>query len=411
MPSRTDRGVSTRGDCSKYLVGKASGAIYILHPTFGLKTAILALQLLVDGMTCLWDSVGGLIRLRVFGSNWITAYWFCLGSVGVSSLNTREATSVPNVVKISDHNVQSIPNSNLYKLGANSGNLFEDGADMAMNTSDRVVTISTPGMDDTLNNTKVGPIWFATLLKGDTSRKSINFRTLVTTASNGTDVVISKELVSFVNERVRNTLYGFFLGKRVPYIVVENYIKNTWRKFCLLKSIMTKEDGLIPIATKLGKPLMLEFYRTTMCTNSWGKASYARAMVELREDVELKDTILVIVPKFVGVGYTMRTIRVEYKWTHPGYDDGKPLNKVDSDPVNPDSKSDVKVAYDETAQFMASGGANDASLYENKDYDIYDSYEIEGLTIQELPLCDMMDIDLRGRSRRYFKFGVLMSQM
>ncbi|KAI3696346.1 hypothetical protein L1987_79360 [Smallanthus sonchifolius] len=25
-------------------------AIYILHPTFGLKTAILALQLLVDGM-------------------------------------------------------------------------------------------------------------------------------------------------------------------------------------------------------------------------------------------------------------------------------------------------------------------------------------------------------------------------
>ncbi|GKD18267.1 alpha/beta hydrolases superfamily protein, partial [Tanacetum coccineum] len=36
--------------------------------------------------------------------------------------------------------------------------------------------------------------------------------------------------------------------------------------------------------------------------------------------------------------------------------DGKPLNKVDSD-----SESEVEVVYDETTQFMASGGANDAS--------------------------------------------------
>ncbi|GKB44940.1 hypothetical protein Tco_0889882 [Tanacetum coccineum] len=43
-------------------------------------------------------------------------------------------------------------------------------------------------------------------------------------------------------------------------------------------------------------------------------------------------------------------------------DDGKPLNKVDSDPVNLDSDSDVEVAYDETAQVMASGCAFDASL-------------------------------------------------
>ncbi|GKF45344.1 hypothetical protein Tco_0131896 [Tanacetum coccineum] len=43
-------------------------------------------------------------------------------------------------------------------------------------------------------------------------------------------------------------------------------------------------------------------------------------------------------------------------------DDGKPLNKVDYDPVNLDIESDVEVAYDETVQFVASGGANDASL-------------------------------------------------
>nr|GEU93286.1 hypothetical protein [Tanacetum cinerariifolium] len=52
-------------------------------------------------------------------------------------------------------------------------------------------------------------------------------------------------------------------------------------------------------------------------------------------------------------------------------DDGKPLNKVDSNAVNSDSYCDVEVAYDESAQFMASGGANDARLYEDEDYDIY----------------------------------------
>ncbi|GKC24807.1 hypothetical protein Tco_1026957 [Tanacetum coccineum] len=65
-----------------------------------------------------------------------------------------------------------------------------------------------------------------------------------------------------------------------------------------------------------------------------------------------------------------------------------------------DYDSDVKVAYDETAQFMASRCANDASLYEDEDYDIYDTYDIEGLTKQESTLCEMMDINIHGRSRR-----------
>nr|GEU35514.1 RNA-directed DNA polymerase, eukaryota, reverse transcriptase zinc-binding domain protein [Tanacetum cinerariifolium] len=140
---------------------------------------------------------------------------------------------------------------------------------------------------------------------GYTSQKSVTFRTLVTPAGNGADVVVSNESVSLVNERISNTVYRFFLDKRVAYPVVKNYVKNTWSKFGLVKSIMTK-----------------------------------------------------------------------------------------------DSDSDVKVAYDETAQFMASGGVNDASLYEDEDYDNYDTYDIEGLTKQELAFGDMMDINLYGRGRR-----------
>ncbi|GKC46243.1 hypothetical protein Tco_1063965, partial [Tanacetum coccineum] len=42
-------------------------------------------------------------------------------------------------------------------------------------------------------------------------------------------------------------------------------------------------------------------------------SSFARAMNELRDDVELKDTIVVSVAKLVGEGFSMCTIGVEYE--------------------------------------------------------------------------------------------------
>ncbi|GJU95988.1 retrovirus-related pol polyprotein from transposon TNT 1-94 [Tanacetum coccineum] len=47
------------------------------------------------------------------------------------------------------------------------------------------------------------------------------------------------------------------------------------------------------------------------------------------------------------------------------------------------SDSDVEVAYNETAQFMANGGTNDASLYEDEVYDIFDTYDIEDYPKEE----------------------------
>ncbi|GJY59685.1 hypothetical protein Tco_0459577 [Tanacetum coccineum] len=62
---------------------------------------------------------------------------------------------------------------------------------------------------------------------------------------------------------------------------------------------------------------MLDSYTVAMCTDSWGRASYARAMVEIRDDVELRDTIVIVVHKFIGERYTMNTIRVKYECTPP----------------------------------------------------------------------------------------------
>ncbi|GKD31710.1 hypothetical protein Tco_1242488 [Tanacetum coccineum] len=48
-----------------------------------------------------------------------------------------------------------------------------------------------------------------------------------------------------------------------------------------------------------------------------GRSSYARAMIELQVDLELKDIIMVAMTKLVGEGFYMCTFHVEYKWKPP----------------------------------------------------------------------------------------------
>ncbi|GJX68190.1 proteasome subunit alpha type-5 [Tanacetum coccineum] len=68
------------------------------------------------------------------------------------------------------------------------------------------------------------------------------------------------------------------------------------------------EDGLSAIATKVGTLLMLDSYTSDTCLQSWGRLSYARVMIEIRADMELKDTIMVFChtqeecPKNIGLG-------------------------------------------------------------------------------------------------------------
>ncbi|GJZ03028.1 putative polygalacturonase, partial [Tanacetum coccineum] len=189
--------------------------------------------------------------------------------------------------------------------------------------------------DDYDDNPKKGPVSYAKLLNGEPSLKSFNFRTLLASARNGADVAISLESVRVVHKRLSDTVYGFVLGKRVAYLVVEKYVKNTWSKCGVVKSMMTTKDvpvwsssgghmvekviesennkgtldknvGQTPISSTVDPNLVgnrtnvvvpLESIRAI---SDW--SSYARAMIELRADVELKNTIMVAIPKLVGGG-------------------------------------------------------------------------------------------------------------
>nr|GEV00726.1 Rop guanine nucleotide exchange factor 5 [Tanacetum cinerariifolium] len=157
-----------------------------------------------------------------------------------------------------------------------------------------------------------------TNITGKPSGKKVNVRTLFTPGGNGIDVVVPVDYIRAISERFANTSYGFFLGKKVAYPFIANYEDVStipvWVKLHGVPVTALNEDGLSTTATKVGTPLMLDSYTSDMCMQSWGRSSYARVIIELRADVELKDNIVVAMPKLAREGHYTCNVRVEYEW-------------------------------------------------------------------------------------------------
>nr|GEV86762.1 hypothetical protein [Tanacetum cinerariifolium] len=164
------------------------------------------------------------------------------------------------------------------------------------------------------------PKSFMNAIKGEGATKKVNFKELKQTSQleDGIDVELSLDAVMKANEMYSTMLYGYFIG------VMDVIEKGSWiikliliilNKWCLTKEDLTKvpvwvklrdvplvgfnQDGLSDIDTKVGKPIMLDSYTSTMCMESWGRPSYARAMVEILAVNELKESITVANPSLV----------------------------------------------------------------------------------------------------------------
>ncbi|GJU36425.1 zinc knuckle CX2CX4HX4C containing protein [Tanacetum coccineum] len=226
----------------------------------------------------------------------------------------------------------------------------------------------------------------------------------------GAAVALPLEAVEAVSSRFINTLYGYFIGDRLAFPLVENYVKNTWAKYGLkriqlhenffmfqfntkegmekvmedgpwlirykplflniwtpntdLKKDVIKsaplwvklhhvpivaysEIGLSLITTQLGRPIMLDSYTSNMCLSSWGRNTYARALVEFSADEELKESIVIAIPLCNGKGHTLATIDVEYEWTPPRCASCKVFDHVNENyPKNPKVAVNVKETDD-----------------------------------------------------------------
>ncbi|GJX56435.1 putative ribonuclease H-like domain-containing protein [Tanacetum coccineum] len=180
---------------------------------------------------------------------------------------------------------------------------------------------------------------------GKPSGKKLNIHTLFTQGGNGIEVVVPVAYPVVANY-VRNTwgkyglvhsmfssstkLFSFqFISMEEIDAMLENgpwFIQNNllilkkwhpdenllkedvstilvWVKLHGVPVTAFSEDGLSAIATKLGTPLMLDSYTSDIYMQSWGRSSCARVMTELRADEELKDNIVVAMPKITREGH------------------------------------------------------------------------------------------------------------
>nr|GEZ35201.1 hypothetical protein [Tanacetum cinerariifolium] len=154
------------------------------------------------------------------------------------------------------------------------------------------------------------------------SKKAMNFRTLFTLGGNEVDAFVPVESIRATSARFANTAYGFFLGKRAAYLVVVNYFSSMDGLDTMLENgpwfirnnslILKKWDPNVNLLKEdVGNVLVwVKLYGVPMT----GRSSYARAMVKVQADVEMKDTIVVVMLKLSKEGFYTCTVRVEYEW-------------------------------------------------------------------------------------------------
>nr|GEU75230.1 hypothetical protein [Tanacetum cinerariifolium]GEY55813.1 hypothetical protein [Tanacetum cinerariifolium] len=232
---------------------------------------------------------------------------------------------------------------------------------------------------------------------GKSSRKSVNFRTYLHRWVMGLMWLYRWSLLGRLANSllIQHMVSSWERGWPTPSLL--NMLGTlganiSWLNQCLIR--LSEDVGNVPVWVKLyGVPVT--------AFSEDGMSSYDREIIELRADVELKDTIMVFMPKLSREGqrfYTY-TIRVEYdskppRWCH-------------------DSDDEVESANNDMARFQASEmvgfGTNSmleqwSDTYENFDYD-YDPYDDDMYEGQEIPekiqsICDNLDIKVRGRKKK-----------
>ncbi|GJY04714.1 zinc knuckle CX2CX4HX4C containing protein [Tanacetum coccineum] len=222
---------------------------------------------------------------------------------------------------------------------------------------------------------------FASVMGAQPDHKVVNLSELRNDeVVEGAAVTLPLAAVEEVNARFTNTLYGYFIGKRLAFKLVENYVKNTWAKFGIKRiqlhddfflfqfdskagmervletgpwlirrvplilnmwspNVELKKDevktapvwiklhhvpivaytevGLSLITTQIGKPIMLDSYTCNMCVSSWGRSSYARALIEVSAEKAFMESIVIAIPLGKDKGHSLATVEIEYEWKPP----------------------------------------------------------------------------------------------
>ncbi|GJZ14024.1 hypothetical protein Tco_0549254, partial [Tanacetum coccineum] len=66
-----------------------------------------------------------------------------------------------------------------------------------------------------------------------------------------------------------------------------------------------------------GKPIMFDAFTSSMCLDLWGRMGFARAMIEVSAENELKKEVTIVVPNVDGEGHTKQIMPLEFEWKPP----------------------------------------------------------------------------------------------
>nr|GEX05860.1 hypothetical protein [Tanacetum cinerariifolium] len=131
------------------------------------------------------------------------------------------------------------------------------------------------------NSKQATPVSFADIINLERSSRKLNFRTLVNNERmESYDFVLLKLAVDIVKNSKwspSSTLKKDVVTK-VP----------VWVKLHKVPLLGYSEDGLSLISTQIGTPIMLDAFTSSMCVESWGRLRFARTLIELSSDMNLK---------------------------------------------------------------------------------------------------------------------------
>nr|GEX11979.1 putative reverse transcriptase domain, reverse transcriptase zinc-binding domain protein [Tanacetum cinerariifolium] len=77
------------------------------------------------------------------------------------------------------------------------------------------------------------------------------------------------------------------------------------------------EIGVSLITTQIGTPIMLDTYTSNMCVSSWGRSTYARALIEISTEFDLAGELVIAILVGKDNGYSLATVTTEYEWRPP----------------------------------------------------------------------------------------------
>lgn len=100
---------------------------------------------------------------------------------------------------------------------------------------------------------------YASLLNKEHLKKKVNLHALTNEeVVDKADITIPMDYVEEVRHRFANTFFGYFLGKRLAFPIVENYMKNTWAKYGITKVMLNNGLFFFKFSSKTGMKQVLE---------------------------------------------------------------------------------------------------------------------------------------------------------